>query len=661
MSADPGPGIRIREIRLTDFRAFPGPNPTTFTLDGKNLLVYGENGAGKSSLFHALRDFFRPAALPGGAERKALSSHKNIYTEDTLEHVRVEVESTRGEVAAWSHQLVVAQSGGATPSRRFPESHPLSSVSAAWVSEAALRASSLDYRAILDTNYKHGDGQINLFDVTVDQLLRGFPVTIAGGQVRSVGRLWSDLNGQLPKRHTGNYRDPVQVVCVQFNEALRFALDTLLPAWNGLLTRLGTTAEVEVSGYQFGGVRYNDQWMRAERGLIGKTLLPEISFRGQPLAHPHLFLNEARLSALGLALYLAGRKVSVPADDPQHPDAPLKLIVLDDVLIGLDHSNRLPVLEVLQEHFADWQIVLLTHDRVWYEMARMHAPDGYWNCVEMYEEQCQVREIMTPVLRSTGANAASAQLEQARAFLARHEVPAAANYARSAFELALKAYCEKRGVPVPYSMDPRKVQAEALLNAVENWEESKGANLGALHPTIFRNLRLYRGVVLNPYSHSAPNPVARREVAGAIVAVSSLVQLLRLHARSAGDGNGMLCAAREISTIHGAGDEEHDAALHCLRTAFRLGLEGLWLRKAAELSIGRFPKHAADGWRVIKQKWSPLAGPGFADLAALLDQEAAWLIADRAAAVPKPSQADIQRLLQILDPAGAGALILDGV
>ena len=56
-AAAPAP-LRIKRLTLTDFRAFPGPAPAHFDLDGKNLLVYGENGAGKSSVFHALSDFF---------------------------------------------------------------------------------------------------------------------------------------------------------------------------------------------------------------------------------------------------------------------------------------------------------------------------------------------------------------------------------------------------------------------------------------------------------------------------------------------------------------------------------------------------------------------------------------------------------------------------
>ncbi len=41
MTRQPEP-LRIKQLTLTDFRAFPGPAPAHFDLDGKNLLVYGE-------------------------------------------------------------------------------------------------------------------------------------------------------------------------------------------------------------------------------------------------------------------------------------------------------------------------------------------------------------------------------------------------------------------------------------------------------------------------------------------------------------------------------------------------------------------------------------------------------------------------------------------
>ncbi|HAB16475.1 MAG TPA: hypothetical protein DCE44_08490 [Verrucomicrobiales bacterium] len=49
--------MKITEISLQGFRAFDEP----FDLDldgGKNLLLHGENGSGKSSIYLALKRFF---------------------------------------------------------------------------------------------------------------------------------------------------------------------------------------------------------------------------------------------------------------------------------------------------------------------------------------------------------------------------------------------------------------------------------------------------------------------------------------------------------------------------------------------------------------------------------------------------------------------------
>jgi predicted ATP-dependent endonuclease of OLD family len=71
--------LKISEIQIKNFRAFSGA-PTTINLPrGENLIVFGENGSGKSSLFHALKNFFE--SIP-----KSLSitdhPYKNFLAED---------------------------------------------------------------------------------------------------------------------------------------------------------------------------------------------------------------------------------------------------------------------------------------------------------------------------------------------------------------------------------------------------------------------------------------------------------------------------------------------------------------------------------------------------------------------------------------------------
>jgi ABC-type uncharacterized transport system fused permease/ATPase subunit len=68
--------MKITRIELNDFRAFA--HPETFDLgDGKNVLLHGANGAGKSSLFRALKEIFDYASS------EPFQNHKNIFTDPT--------------------------------------------------------------------------------------------------------------------------------------------------------------------------------------------------------------------------------------------------------------------------------------------------------------------------------------------------------------------------------------------------------------------------------------------------------------------------------------------------------------------------------------------------------------------------------------------------
>ena len=80
--------LRIKTLILTDFRAFPGPAPQAIEFGGKNLLVYGENGAGKSSIFHALRAVFSDAPQ---SKRGSLVDYKNKFSAPGVGCARVDI------------------------------------------------------------------------------------------------------------------------------------------------------------------------------------------------------------------------------------------------------------------------------------------------------------------------------------------------------------------------------------------------------------------------------------------------------------------------------------------------------------------------------------------------------------------------------------------
>lgn len=491
--------LRIKRLSLTDFRAFPGPAPAHFDLDGRNLLVYGENGAGKSSIFHALGGFF---ALKSP---RALCDHKNVFSGLPDADCRVSVEFADGSVPVeWTVSSHPGSLRGRSPDLR--------------VTEAALRRACLDYRALLDTNYRQGAGPINLFDISVEHLLRDYPVTIPGGSTTTIGELWNKVLGSMPSQHTSAAITRINQACLAFNSAFRGAFPVLVPLINDLMKLLGWR-DVELKGFSTPGLTYNNARLKQNRAIEGQQLTPELVFRAHPLQTPQLFLNEARLSALGLAVYLAGRLACTPTASA----TALKLLVLDDVLIGLDHSNRLPVLDVLNVRFADWQVVLLTHDRNWFDLARSHLPESGWKCVEVYQGD-DAAPAPIPIIRPTQNRPARALLDKAKELIQTPYVEAAANYTRQAFELGVRAACELKKIEMRYCVDPKAHQAQDFLDKLKSWKATGGVKQADWDAAIQR-LGLLKNVVMNPYSHpSAPN-IPKQEVEQAIEAVEKFLGL----------------------------------------------------------------------------------------------------------------------------------------
>ncbi|NOJ33087.1 hypothetical protein HLI24_00325 [Agrobacterium vitis] len=394
------------------------------------------------------------------------------------------------------------------------------------VKNAAYKKAILDYRSLLETNYRHGDGPVNLFDVCINVLLRDFE-TLHDGKQRPLLDLWMELIGLVDldargKKRLGKTEKPqVLALLPSINQGLRDAIAAIQPKIGPLLTDLGWT-DIEVVSLNVRGVTYNDKVnIPPMQRVETKDVDIELTFRTQPVDRPQVFLNEARLSALALAIYFAGRQVCAATLQVDTP----RLIVLDDVLIGLDQSNRMPVLDLLTKHFKDWQVVLLTHDRVWFEMARAyqrrHKADKYWSYAKIHSDDDPTK---APIVTSASSSAAADVLADGRKFLKQGHVNAAGNYARIAVELALREFCEDKRVKVAYQQLPDKTPASELLQAAKDFSTKTN---GTYHNPLAA-IEMYTSILFNKLSHGGVPSVTSHEVQGALNAVDSLLFALKV-------------------------------------------------------------------------------------------------------------------------------------
>ena len=94
--------MRITRIEIKNFRAFPTTYEINLHKTGKSLLVYGENGSGKTSLYQALKKFLESSE--GGHQFKP---HQNIFNSDDgyiKLHFRADRQSKQ-DIYEWSETV----------------------------------------------------------------------------------------------------------------------------------------------------------------------------------------------------------------------------------------------------------------------------------------------------------------------------------------------------------------------------------------------------------------------------------------------------------------------------------------------------------------------------------------------------------------------------
>lgn len=318
--------MRITTIEIKNFRAFKGqPLKIGLTDKGCNLLVYGENGSGKSSLYFALRDF-----LECGVRKSDITKFPfcNLFARTGDGYIKLsfadptprkKAQPTLAGIYEWS----------ATTNRTNDQ----------LVLEINKTKGFIDYKALLATYFlQQNDDQVNIFDLLIGSILEhaenDFSHLTFGEEWREIKDLLENLKRRSPKQ-----REALIERVKTFNDGLRVKLQQLQGDAQTLLDQFGYGLGIEVN---FGGVEYDSSKHRIEKKIIGL----KVTYFNETREDHHRFLNEAKLSSIAISIFFAALLAQ--------PKSRLRILALDDVLIGLDMSNRLPVLDILASHFADY-------------------------------------------------------------------------------------------------------------------------------------------------------------------------------------------------------------------------------------------------------------------------------------------------------------------
>ncbi|MEX1138494.1 MAG: AAA family ATPase [Bacteroidota bacterium] len=487
--------MRIKQIEIKDFKAFAGEYPS-IKLDGKSLLVYGENGSGKSSLAQALDQFVETST-----GMLKFGDFKNIFAHANDGFVKLTCE---GFDAA----------GNPDPENGIYEwSETSDMVGQDLFVDASKTKGFLDYKRSLAVYLHPKDAnRIDVFDLLMRNLLSRFvnPVSRStfgdelGVMEQRVRAYWYQGNLNVLKRHL---RD--------FNAGLSAVLKELNTKASDILTEFETGVTIRLAPARLSYGRPPKRLKRSHIGLF-------VQYYGRKIHQPHLFLNEARLSAVAISIFLGSMLIQ--------PSSKIKLLILDDMLIGLDFSNRMPLLNVLKKHFNDYQVFMLTFDRNWFEIAKALLANG-WGACEMYVSEHKEGPVGAEVVignKPQIVQPSDSYLDKAKKYFEAFDYPAAANYLRKRCEELIDDL-----LPLSYKIEPTNgfgsreiTKLDGLIDRLkmlfEDCEESAPRAVESL-------LRLLKKATLNPMSHhDLESPIYRVEVEQLFDLVDELANLPRL-------------------------------------------------------------------------------------------------------------------------------------
>lgn len=523
-------GYRIESIEIYNFKLFE--KSFTLPVNRKNVLLFGENGSGKSSIYWSFYTHYQAVYKPQDDARKYfIHGHKNtLRNKFTDEAAHSGIKVTFKDDNNGTHE--VEDSDEAQSVLNLPEKNLMLNTAKA--------SDFLNYKSLSSIFDFTNSEENELFDVFEKEILQFLSLQndlILEGINKGNDALtwWQYINSEyknLP-RNRKNYNDFNQnaqeyrsymLQLRGFNDDMRTALSQLIISANQLLQ--GTFNIPVALTVRYENAKFNERIPNTHRSRDRKVTAPKIilnakmvhpDIANQDVRHPSSFFNEAKLSCMALALRLAvlNRK---PTEGVGYASA----LFVDDLLNSLDMGYRRKVVEILLDSAINRQLLFFTHDRALTHIVKeeisIRGKNDDWAFYELYADE--VNGHPEPVLIQPRT-----PIEEAKAFFYEHRIAACANALRRACEKQLRRL-------LPYSMqlkkDPQDLSASPLLDLngmIGNFEKlRKQMRL----PDIAHGISTDRKLLLNPFSHDdIDTPFYKTELERLIACCEELAKIER--------------------------------------------------------------------------------------------------------------------------------------
>ena len=497
----------IKEIEIEGFKAFP--NKFTLALD-KNLLLYGENGSGKSSIYYALHVLLQSVYKSdhGAKYFRHEDSEENlinIYKLDDVKnnrfkpHIKITLDN--------DHQWELNREGlSCVPINKDDSELRLLNKTSAFI----------NYSYISRFRSARNSETMNLWNVFIKDIL---PFYVPVGADKTLASIYDNL---VANKHPYKVRKDIDT----FNENLSNFIDNVNTKASKIYNKYFKAEDELDMLIQVKYVKdkdrkenpYNEEfYLFYKRETAGSAYVwryPKIGLHIEigeiVIQKPQSFFNEARLTAIALAIRFACLQSGEPQDG--------QFLALDDMLISLDMSNRMKVIDYLLSECNQYKIYLFTHDRafynfIWTKISKKKC-NNQWLHKRIYIQHSE------PVLIDDDDD----YISKAKRFYQIQDYETSAIYLRKSLE-------ETIGNLLPYELKTSAgggfLSLETLWIKLVKYYSDNGKCIDQEMQDLFKDSKL---LILNPAAHfqRLSSPIYKEELKQAFKLYDKLIELANI-------------------------------------------------------------------------------------------------------------------------------------
>jgi len=422
---------RLQRIEITNFKAF---RDFTLDLDGRHLLVYGDNGVGKSSLYWSLHTFLQSARKPTREVEKYFIPGGRQALLNT--HEQKEAAPRPGRLALTFRDTTTNADSvlKITKDDHETKNNPL-------IEKGDLASDFITYRFIFGFSDFKNSKDFNLWPLFRDEIL---PFCVSTTTVPETPLAWwrkiesgnanpSRMKGPAASRsysrfqqNTDNFAAVLDAIVQMISDKAQEFYDKHFAGNDPQRLTLKLVVPRDAATKKLMAPAYT----RATKTFTQPEILFGLHEGGNSISRPQSFLNEAKLTQLALSVRFAASLVNLHQSD-------LKLLVIDDLLVSLDMSNRMKVVEILlnDASLANFQKIILTHDLGFFQ--------EFQRIIGANHQMWLFQKLVGNAKDGPKANNVKSALEMAQQYLANDQIAECGNQLRKCVEANLTSFLEQ--------------------------------------------------------------------------------------------------------------------------------------------------------------------------------------------------------------------------